>query len=131
MPATDPSRSTSREPEPTPSSRKRGIEALADSVSNSLTKKKKYVIFSTLLLRLYIIFRKEPATPYASAGRWIPRVFGPWINIKTVFLVGLDQEAHGEPTGTEDSEEATAREEILSELFALVYLILILIKTGT
>jgi hypothetical protein len=80
------------------STRKRVFEALSGSLTQTGRKKKhkKYSSessFSAISIRNLIhslhVYRDDVLLPYAQAGRWIPRAYSPFINITSMFWVGI------------------------------------------
>jgi hypothetical protein len=74
--------------------RKRIFEALSNSLTQTGRKKKhkKYIpLFPVKILPLNHLFihRSDMLLPYVHAGRWIPRAISPFVNITTVFWVGI------------------------------------------
>lgn len=50
--------------------------------------------------------RKTPSDAFSLAGRAIPRVLSPWIDLQTTFIVGLDYDIHNASRPSADGESS-------------------------
>src|ERR1700722_1182746 len=81
------------------STRKRVFDLLSQSLSQTGRKKKhkKYPYLHPIeSINIAHIYRDDILLPYVRAGRWIPRAFSPFLNITSMFWIGMSAGDHEE-----------------------------------